>query len=146
MQDVEWKMANEPLKQAKLPSYEVEIEFLNTKKTEFFLGEILGVRYKVLEISPWLHFFGCFDIIEIECIQSDYVSTEKIGKLPTTTIQIQQNRKGLDYLQWIFWEKVFYHQKIRLFWVKSASIKSKYYPLVDLKGNPQEGSYNLIER
>ncbi len=142
-EEVEWKFPNKHLEKKTLTGYEVEIDFQGTKKTEVFLGELIGIRYKKIELIPLLHLIGCNDPVEIQCIQSDYTSFEKIGSYPITTIRLEEAKKGFDYVHSLIWKNIFY-KKCDFFWIRSASIKTEYFPLVDEKGIALKGSYDLI--
>lgn len=136
IEDVEWKLPFSPLQQKSLPTYEVILSIPGfPDKKEFFFGEIIGVRYKTLELYHWLHWLGFENSIEIEALCSDYISNEKRKSLPCKTVHIEEEKK----MHVFFWKHLFKKSK-SFFFVKKATLKAEYFPLMPLK----KRSFSLI--
>jgi hypothetical protein len=136
LQDVEWKLPNTPLKRQTLLTHEV---ILSSPQKDavletYLFGELVGVRYKILELRSFFHWIGIQDPIEIEGVVSDYLSSDKKALYPSQFVSLSSPnknlfRKGIYFL----WEFFFYKGEGGLF-VKRSSLKVEYFPLESTKG------------
>lgn len=122
---VEWKNPYSSYTKATLPTYEVELILLPKKDIfkEFFFGDLLGIRFKLIELYPFLHWIGFKDLVVIDSLESDYIDLDKKRIFPCKSIAVQKSTSA-------FWESIFYN-KLSPFWIKKASLKTEFFPLTD---------------
>jgi hypothetical protein len=135
---VEWKNPYTPIQKETLKTYNVLIATKSSQKNTYFFGELIGIRKKTLELHPFFSFIGVENPSKIECIQSDYICLDKIGKLPGKTVLIDSF--STEALVWFLWEKLFYKQS-SLIGLCSSKLSTEYLPLIDEKGSPIKKIY-----
>lgn len=111
--EIEWKLPSSPLQKAVLPAHEVLFSFPKEKQIQaFFLGDLIGIRYKVLELRSIFHWLGWRDSVEIEALCSDYLLLEDKLKYPTETILLEKKRGGklLSFFR-SSWKNLFYNRE-----------------------------------
>lgn len=124
-EQVAWKTPSSSFEEKVLLTYEVILSIPGqAEKKEFFFGDLIGIRYKTLELYPFFHWIGFQDPIEIESLFSDYLSAEKRSRLPSKFVLIDDEKK----IQFLLWKKMF-HQAKSFFFVRRASLQSEYFPL-----------------
>ncbi|MBI2743231.1 MAG: hypothetical protein HYX48_04865 [Chlamydiales bacterium] len=121
---------------------------LHSTKGELILessvhGDLMGVRARTLRVKPLLSFFGVHTLCRIELLHSSYLTPERIELLPHSAqpLSFSHARKLPAFVE-KFWEELFF-EKASSFWIKSATIESTYFPLIDKKGMPFHGSFLL---
>jgi hypothetical protein len=147
---VEWKNPYAKLQKTSLTTYEVQVQKIDSKMKQtggYFFGDLIGIRIRVIYLHPILHFLGIQNPYDVDCLFSDYLSSEKKRNFPSKSLDVQMFSNVPNFLykaSWALWETLFY-QKLRLFFVQSAGIETQYFPLVDAKGAPFKGSYLIMQ-
>lgn len=132
-EEIEWKNPLFPLEKAMLPTYEVFFSLSKQKPIHaFFWGEVIGIRYKVLELHSFFHWIGWKDFVEIEALCSDYISLEKKQKFPSKVLLLENtNESKFANMCRTFWKRTF--QEIsRNILIQRATLKIEYFPLSDV--------------
>lgn len=142
-----WKNPTQALQKNKIYSYQVKLATPEgTPLSEFYLsGDLMGIRAKVLRFHPILNRLGFRNVCHIDAIYNSYKTLHRFQSLPSQGYEIPYNHSlTITCSKWIwsFWEKI-YQQKAFSNLVKSATLESSYFPLVDQKGYPFKGSYWL---
>ncbi|MBX9923525.1 MAG: hypothetical protein K2Y01_05385 [Rhabdochlamydiaceae bacterium] len=128
--EVEWKLPSSPLQKALLPTHEVLFAFTKEKEVHaFFLGDLIGVRYRVLELRSAFRWFGWKDIVEIEALCSDYLLLEDKQKYPTEILPVEKKRGGKFAAFFrTSWKNIFYSRE-NSFLMQKAALQVEYFPM-----------------
>lgn len=132
--EVEWKFPSSPLEKAILPSHEILFSFPKEKEVHaFFLGDLIGIRYRTLELRSMFHWLGWKDIVEIEALCSDYLRLEDKQKYPTELLRIEKKHRGkvASFFR-SSWEAIFYDRESSFF-LQKASLQVEYFPMTKTK-------------
>jgi hypothetical protein len=141
---IEWKNPGDSLKKALLHSHKVILETMEGKPVAsfFVIGEQVAIRAKVIRFQPIFLALGFQNLCTIDGIYNGYMTVEKANAQPLMGYPIPSKASPVYELLWNWWESLFF-QDSRSSWIKSATLESCYFPLVDKEGNPFEGSYLL---
>lgn len=147
LQDVEWKPPEYPLQHQKLHSYEVVLNQPNGQPVSqvFLYGDQVAIKAKVIRFRPTLSVFGVRNLCRIEYVFNGYTTAQRHNFYPHHAVEIFLTSPALKPWQewfWGYWEKVYY-QKSSNPLIKSATLESTFFPLVDPNGRPFRGSYYL---
>lgn len=129
-EEVEWKKPSLPLEKAVLPTHEVFFAFPKEKQIHaFFWGDVIGIRYKVLEFRSFFHWMGCADFIEIEALCSDYMDLAKKQKYPSKILPLENTKASWGAKMYrSLWKKLFQNTSSNFF-IQRASLHIEYFPL-----------------
>jgi len=131
-EEVEWKTPYLPPEKAALKTYEIFFSFPKEKPIHaFFWGDLIGVRYKYIELSAFFHWIGFSDFIEIEALYSDSLDPAEKEKYPTKVLTIKKSTGTyLTRLYRSLWKKLFSGSSANGF-IQRAALKTRYFPLTD---------------
>ncbi len=140
---VEWKNPENHLQKGHLPAHEVRLETLKGEVlADYYLyGDLVGVRTQVIRFRPFLNLLGVSNLWSIDILYNGYHSAEKYQVLPIQAKSVVWRHPFFCYFK-PFWQQHFF-KTVSSFWIKSASLESRYFPLVDEKGDPLQGNYLL---
>ena len=144
---VEWKPPSELLQQEELNAYEVILDTPEGKRIEtlYVYGDQVAVKAKVLRFRPILNVLGFTNLCQIQYVYNGYSTAERFNHYPHRAQEISVHTPVIANFQkrfWNFWEE-FYYLRRRSSLVKSATLESTYFPLVEETGRPFQGSYFL---
>ena len=142
-QEIEWKNPASSLQRQSLPTYEVILTPIHSNHSSryYLYGDMVCIRARVLRFSPLLNGLGVQNICLVDSLSSDYFAVEKKNTFPIQSMSTLGNNVSLlQKLVWNLWEKVFF-TKLSLPFIKSACMEAVYFPLVDKKGDPFQGSF-----
>lgn len=125
VQEVEWKHPDSSPQKASLPAREVLFFYEGTQIQDFYFGDLIGIRYKTLEIQPLWRWFGWKDQIELEALCSDYLDLREKMKYPTKVVLLQ---KTPQFFFSKYWQKLFDEPEGN-FILKRATLKVEYFSL-----------------
>ncbi len=129
-EEVEWKNPYHPPQKATLTTHEVFFSFHKEPLIKaFFWGDVIGVRYKTLELRSFFYWMGLSDIVEIEALCSNYVSLEKKLKFPSKVLPLEKkNKPTFIKIYRSLWKSLFNETESNFF-VKRATLQIKFFPL-----------------
>jgi len=129
-EEVEWKNPHQPLQKEILPTHEVFFSFHKEPIVKaFFWGDVIGVRYKTLELRSFFYWMGLSDIVEIEALSSDFVELELKLKYPSKVLPLERkNKSNFIKIYRSLWKNLFSESEGNFF-IKRASLQVKYFPL-----------------
>ena len=130
-EEVEWKTPYLPIEKATLQTHEIFFSFPKEKQVHaFFWGDLLGVRYKYMELSLFFHLMGFSDFIEVEALCSDYLDLTQKEKYPTKVLSIKKST-GSSFIKLYrsLWKKLFSGSSNKNFFIKRATLKTEYFPM-----------------
>ncbi len=132
--EVEWKLPSSPLEKAILPTHEIFFSFADEPEIHaFFLGDIIGVRYRTLELRPIFHWLGWRDIVEIEALCSDYLQLQDKQKYPIEILPLEKSRGGkIASFFRSSWKTLFYSRE-HSFLLQKATLQVEYFPMTQTK-------------
>jgi hypothetical protein len=144
---VEWKSPVGSLKNETLNSYEVRIERPSGKPVAnlFVYGDQVAIKAKVIRFRPILHVIGMHNLCHIEYVYNGYSTAARHNAYPHLAQEISMNPPILENYQkvfWSYWEKSYFQQG-KYWWLKSATVESQYFPVVDQNARPFKGAYYL---
>lgn len=134
LKEVEWKLPSNPLEKATLPTHEIFFSFADEPEIHaFFLGDVIGVRYRTLELRPIFHWFGLRDSVEIEALCSDYLQLKDKQKYPIEMLLVEKKQGGkmISFFR-SSWKKLFY-SKDKSFLLEKATLQVEYFPMTQTK-------------
>lgn len=144
VESLTWKNPSGTLNQKEFPSYEVRVETLDGKlvSSTYVPGEHVAIRAKVIRFKPIFIALGLDNMCSIEGLFNGYTTIEKTNALPVMgySLPIKQKTFTLFLAKW--WHTLFFQEE-ESFLVKSATLESTHFPLVDRSGDPFVGSYLL---
>jgi hypothetical protein len=129
-EEVEWKNPEGPLQKETLPTHEVLFSFHKEPLIKaFFWGDVIGVRYKTLELRSIFYWIGFSDIVEVEALCSDYTELEKKLKYPSKVLPLER-KKASSFVKFYrsLWKKLFQDSENNFF-MKRATLQIVYFPL-----------------
>ena len=103
------------------------------------------MKAKALRFRPVLNLIGLHNLFRIEYVYNGYTTAERFNQYPHQAHEIPAPHPILSSMQkrfWGFWDEAFYQQNDP-WWIKSATLESSYFPLVNPDGTPFHGSYYL---
>jgi hypothetical protein len=132
-EDVEWKNPSSPLEKATLKTHEIYFSFPKEKQVHaFFWGDLIGIRYKYMELSIFFHLMGFSDFIEVEALCSDYLNLKQKEKFPTKVLPIEKSTGTyFTKLYRSLWQKLFSGSSNENFFIKRATLKTEYFLLTE---------------
>ena len=142
---VTWKTPSGPLQTQSMTSYRVIIKDMDEKSVfdGYLYGELAAVRLKLLSFPKWMQWLGFPHLWHAEAISSDYLNIEKKRTRPSETFSLTSTLTPFwEQILWRFWEKGFYYEG-KPFFLSSFSLTSTHFPLLDRKGNPLKGSFQI---
>jgi hypothetical protein len=144
---VEWKNPEGTLQKENLEAYQVLFDTSVDKRVAdlYIYGDQVAVKAKVIRFRPVLNLLGLRNLCRIEYIYNGYTSAERFNQYPHYAMKIPSPYPALSAFQerfWGLWEREYY-QKVDTRWIKSATLESTYFPLVNPDGTPFHGSYYL---
>jgi hypothetical protein len=144
---VEWKAPAGTLRSEPLPAYEVKIETPDDRLVaiRYVYGDQVAVKAKVLRLKPILNAMGIRNLYRIDYIYNGYTTAARHNTYPHRAQEIETTHPLLQPFQerfWDYWENS-YFLRARDPWVKSATLESTFFPLVNPDGSPFRGSYFL---
>jgi hypothetical protein len=147
LEDVEWKSPSGSLRKEKLKAYEVQLARPSGDPIAsiYVYGDQVAVKAKVIRFRPILNVIGFHNLVQIEYLYNGYTTADRFNIYPHRAQEIRAAHAILKAWQdvfWGFWEKNFYGNE-RTWWIKSATLESQFFPLVDAHGKPFRGSYFL---
>lgn len=139
---VEWQNPNASLNKEVLTTYEVKLESMEGKDlgSFFILGEQVAIRAKVIRFKPFLYALGLQNLYAIDGIFNGYKIPE--NPHPLKAYAFAKEQSAVPPFVWKCWESLFL-QETSSMWIKSATLESTYFPLIDNQGKPFQGSYLL---
>lgn len=144
---VEWKPPERALRKEPMIAYQVVI----TKPDDTPVGEIyiygdqVAVKARVLRFRPILNVAGLSNLCRVEFLFNGYTTADRHNSLPHRAQEISVDPLPFQQYQkrfWNFWEN-YYYLKGDHWLVKSATLESNFFPLLDKDGNPFQGSFYL---
>jgi hypothetical protein len=143
--EMEWKMPNHFMQKSTLPTYEVVLQSFDKNALIFrtFLpGELCAVRAKIFRFHPLINFLGISNKYQLDLVYSGYFTAEKYAKFPVEARPISFPRSFFHSCLFNYWNS-FFAMKTSSYWIKSATLESNYFPLVDKKGKAFQGEFLL---
>lgn len=139
---IEWQNPNSSYNKEVLTTYEVKLESVDGKSLGSFyiLGEQVAIRAKVIRFKPFLYALGLQNLYSIDGVFNGYKISENPNPLTSYSFSSEQN--FVPSFVWKWWEALFLQERSSM-WIKSATLESTYFPLVDTQGKPFQGSYLL---
>lgn len=141
---VEWKCPNGHLRNAFLTCYEVQIMPINidTEAACFYLyGDLCAIRAKVLRLHPFLNQLGIKNRCSIEMIYNGYKNVADYQSFPVEAFPLSEKKSWKSFF-WKLWTDAF-SEKDSSNWIKSATLESTYFPLINASCEPYVGSFYL---
>jgi hypothetical protein len=144
-------LTDEPLAQVIIPGVRSEAGYLvkissaqGEPITEHYIqGDLVGIRAKIIRTKPLFTFLGLQTLCRIELMHSSYLKKDAFEKLPHSAYEISfEHARFLPKFFEEFWESLFF-EHASSFWVRSATLESSYFPLVNRKSLPYQGSFLL---
>lgn len=144
---VEWKSPVGTLRKETLDAYEVRIQRPSGSPIAdlYVYGDQVAVKAKVLRFRPILNVIGLHNLCRIEYVFNGYTTAPRHNTYPHLAQEISVNPPILENYQlafWSYWEKSYFQQG-KYWWLKSATLESQFFPLVDRHGKPFKGAYYL---
>lgn len=144
---VEWKSPVGTLRKETLNAYEVRIQRPSGSPIAdlYVYGDQVAVKAKVLRFRPILNVIGLHNLCRIEYVYNGYTTAARHNTYPHLAQEISVNPPILENYQqafWSYWEKGYFQQG-KYWWLKSATLESQFFPLVDRPGKPFKGAYYL---
>lgn len=144
---VEWKAPEGVLRKENLPAYEVRFDTPegNLVAVRSVYGDQVAVKAKVLRLKPLLNTIGIRNLCRIDYIYNGYTTADRHNVYPHRAQEIETSHPWLQPFQsrfWDYWENSYFLRSSDP-WVKSATLESSYFPLVNPDGTPFRGSYFL---
>jgi len=144
---VEWKPPNDGIQRQELPEYEVLIETREGKILSdiFLYGDQVAFKARVIRFRPTLYFLGATTLCRIDFVYNGYTTADRHNFYPHRAIEPDWTNPGLKSFQdkfWSWWED-YYYQESEDALMRSATLESSFFPLVDREGKPFRGAYYL---
>lgn len=144
---VAWKAPEGTLRNETLPAYEVKFVTPDGQPVadRFVYGDQVAVKAKVLRLAPILNAMGIHNLCRIDYIYNGYTTAARHNSLPHRAQEIDTSHPWVQPFQkafWNYWESS-YFLRSKDPWVKSATLESTFFPLVNADGTPFRGSYFL---
>jgi hypothetical protein len=142
--EMEWKPVHGNLQKSAIPCHELILQTPNKEKIfqEFLCGELCAIRAKVFLFPTWLNMLGISNRYCLDLVYSSYRNPEKITRSPIEAYPIPNSLSFFNTLLFRYWEN-FFSLKTNHFWIKTASLESNYFPLVDENSHAIEGEFVL---
>jgi hypothetical protein len=139
---VEWKNPSGPNQARLLSIHEVSLENMEGKNigTFFVYGDQVSVKAKILRWHPFLNLLGFSNLCKIDSITNSYREVRDFNALPHIAYQVAFPH--LHEWIWKFWDYL-YFLKITSWLVKSATLESNEFPLIDRGGRACNHTYTL---
>jgi hypothetical protein len=146
-EQVEWKSPNRELRNEDLTAYEVVLAKPDGKLISSFYmyGDQVAIKARVIRFRPILNVAGLSNLCRIEFVFNGYTTAERHNAYPHLAQTVSMEPLLLKPFQkrfWDFWENIYYLRG-KSWWVKSATLESAFFPLVQPDGSPFQGSYYL---
>lgn len=146
-EQVRWQPPNRKAENQVLPEYEVQFETPDGTDLErtFFYGDQVAVKVKVLRFRPILNLLGIRNLASIDFIYNGYTTAERHNFYPHHAEKILMGPTVLLPFQrrfWGFWEDV-YEEKSAFWLIRTATLESNFFPLVNKDGSAFRGKYLL---
>lgn len=144
---VEWMPPNGLPHKESLDAYEVLMESTegNAISTLYVYGDQVAVKARIIRFKPVLNLLGFHNLCSIEYVYNGYSTAERFNEMPHHAQEVVHTHPFLTPFQedfWGYWESLYSGESAST-WVKSATLESQYFPLVDSDGNPYRGSFFL---
>ena len=144
---VEWKAPGGALRRETLKAYEVRFETPegNLVAVRSVYGDQVAAKAKVLRLKPILNAMGIHNLCRIDYIYNGYTTAERHNEYPHLAQEIETSHPWLQPFQsrfWDYWENSYFLRSSDP-WVKSATVESTFFPLVNPDGSAFRGSYFL---
>jgi hypothetical protein len=144
---VEWQPPNGTPRKETLTSYEVHFQTPEgAPVTQLYVyGDQVAAKARILRFTPILNAVGIHNLCKIEYIHNSYDTAKRFNQYPHKAWEIRTAHPWIEPYQekfWNFWGK-YYRQEDKNAWVKSATLESTYFPLVQPDGTAFKGSYFL---
>ncbi len=144
---LEWQPPNGTPRKETLKSYEVEFQTPEGEPiTKLYVyGDQVAAKARVLRFKPILNAIGIPNLCRIEYIHNSYDTAKRFNEYPHKAWEIRTAHPLIEPYQekfWNYWAK-FYRQEDTNAWVKSATVESTYFPLVQPDGSPFKGAFFL---
>lgn len=142
--EIEWKNPHQNLQRSNIPAHEVIL--LTADKSEIFRsflpGELCAVRAKIFRFHPLLNALGISNKYRLDLIYTGYRSAKKYAAFPIDAHPITFPLSFFNTLLFKYWE-AFFSIKTDSFWIKSATLESNYFPMIDENGKAFKGTFLL---
>jgi len=144
---VEWQPPNDTRHKENLTAYEVLFQTPQGAPVAqlFVYGDQVAVKAKIIRFQPTLNLIGLHNLCRIDYVHNGYTTAKRFNYYPHQAQEIRTVNSALSRFQdsfWQFWERIYYQQEQNA-WIKSATLESTYFPLVDPKGKPFHGAFYL---
>lgn len=136
-EEMEWKQPDGPLTLAKVVCREVILKTLSGEEVAhlFLPGDLVAIRAKTFLFPPLLAAMGVKTKYRLDLVYSGYRKAEDYARFPMRAQPLDSPVSGLTGLLFKYWES-FFVKNTHLFFVKTATLESQYFPLTDEGGNP----------
>jgi hypothetical protein len=146
-EDVTWKSPQGSLRKEALVAYEVLLETPEEKPIAdlYVYGDQVAIKARVIRFRPILNVVGLSNLCHVDFVFNGYKTAERHNAYPHRAQVVSSEPVLLKPYQkpfWDFWERLYY-LKGQNWLIKSATLESNFFPLVDAQGAPFQGSYYL---
>jgi hypothetical protein len=143
-EQMQWKQPDGPLTLANVTCHEVILETPGGDEVArlFLPGDLVAIRAKTFLFPPLLAAMGIKTKYRLDLIYSGYRRAEDYTRLPVRAQPLESPTSGLSGLLFKYWES-FFVKNTHLFFVKTATLESQYFPLTDEEGNPLAREFML---
>jgi hypothetical protein len=133
IEQMEYKHPDSPLKQMAIPCHEVILKTLDGSELShlFLPGDLVGIRAKIFRFPLFFNALGIKTKYRLDLIYSGYRRAEDYSRFPVRAVSLNASSS------WLFkqWES-FFTKNAHLFFIKTATLESHYFPLSDETGAP----------
>ncbi len=149
---VRWTPPDQPAREEPLRAYRVVFRTPDGLPVAeaWLYGDQVGVKGRVLRLSPMLNAAGVPNLFELSFAHNGYATAERHGSQPHLAVALPPGGPLAVHpwwrpvQSWLLdrWEK---GTTADSSWaVRSATIESTYFPLVDAAGQPVRATYRLV--
>jgi hypothetical protein len=144
---IEWKPPNGSLQRQELPEYEILIETRDGANLSdvFLYGDQVALKARVIRFRPTLYLLGATTLCRIDFLYNGYTTASRHNFYPHHAVELQWTNPSLKSFQNKFWDWMedYYQQESESALIRSVTVESSYFPLVDREGRPFRGAYFL---
>lgn len=143
-EQMQWKQPDGPLTLAPIDCHEVILRTLDDEEVAhlFLPGDLVAIRAKTFLFPPLLAAIGVKTKYRLDLIYSGYRKAEDYARFPVRAQPLESPASGLSGLLFKYWES-FFVKNTHLFFVKTATLESQYFPLTDEEGHPLAREFML---
>ncbi len=139
LKQLEWKAPQGSLEKRKLPHYEVVLKSVDDEVlfSQVLCGELVAIRARVFRFTRLFNTLGFSSRYQFELLYNGYNDAQSYNRLPIQAFSIAELSRHTFWHKffWKMWSGAFMQQQ-HFAWLKSATLESNYFPLVDANQRP----------